>query len=551
MRISPSWQHSAKARSGATIWRCADPAQTPEAQDWRVFDAIARPNRHRGACLRVESPWLARSSKRVARQGSLARRRSRLRRLGLGRALLIKRDEIDRIEQQRWEAPIAYGRCNDLAREREQQARTLDHDDRLQGLCRHVLDAENASECQVEGKQDRSGVLGLAFELEGDFVVGLGKLLGAHIDLNVDRRLRLIGRQGARRVRVLKREILDVLPKHAELRLALRSARARRGSAVAAGGGHRLYLSLPTIAAVGGVANTGAPVGQGYHAPRLDLRRRRRPRSGIWCHSPGSSSMTPSSRGVRRELRANVGNFAAAHRRTAGSNNAAPKRSVIKPGNIRRIPPSIVAMPGVSKCSARIPSRAKAVRKRSRSVRPNLLSNSTPTMEVAMKRPAAHNQPINAAIRKKAKSSAAGSTSSAINVHLTKDIGPIPAFALGISLVGATVGIVYGPTGATCAGGSGSLWISAVAHLHIGTGTDLCFRRFPICRLPTDPAVPSRRSRACQTCSISTPSSFWRWQYSSSCACEVCWVSARVANGRLTTRIPPAMRCAVRPMTMW
>src|SRR5215831_19209778 len=43
-------------------------------------------------------------------------------------------------------------------------------------------------------------------------------------------------------------------------------------------------LSLPTIAAVGGVANTGAPVGQGYHAPRLDLRRRLRPRSGIWCH---------------------------------------------------------------------------------------------------------------------------------------------------------------------------------------------------------------------------------------------------------------------------
>src|SRR5262244_3540313 len=35
-----------------------------------------------------------------------------------------------------------------------------------------------------------------------------------------------------------------------------------------------------------------------------------------------------------------------------------------------------------------------------------------------------------------------------------------------------------------------SLWISAVAHLHIGTGTDLCFRRFPICRIPTDPAVP-------------------------------------------------------------
>src|SRR6516162_5655104 len=456
MHISPSWQRSAKVRSGAIIWRCADPARTPEAQDWRVFP------RYLSRIVIAEldptsaGPITPACAVKQARggQGSLARRGRWLRRLRLGRALLIKRDEIDWIEQQRREAPVAYGRGDDLAREREQQARTLDHDDWLQCLCRHVLDAENASECQVEGKQDRSGALGLAFELQGDFVVGLGKLLGAHVDLNVDRRLRLIGRQGARRVRILEREILDVLPKHAELRLALRSARARRGSAIAAGGGHRLYLSLPTITAVGGVANTGAPVGQGYHAPRLDLRRRRRPRSEIWCHSPGSSSMTRSSRGACRELRANVASFAAAHRRTAGSNNAAPKRSVIKPGNIRKIPPSIVAMPGVSKCSARIPSRAKAVRKRSRSARPNLLSNSTPTMEVAMKRPAAHNQPINAAIRKKAKSSAAGSTSSAINVHLTKDIGPIPAFALGISLVGATVGIVYGPTGATCAGGS-------------------------------------------------------------------------------------------------
>src|SRR6516165_12005700 len=151
MRISPSWQRSAKARSGATIWRCADPSRTPEAQDWWVFrrdHSAESSSRSLIRHLRVESLWLAPSSKRVARQGSLARRWSRLRRLGLGRALLIKRDEIDRIEQQRREAPIAYGSCHDLAREREQQARTLDHDDRLQGLCRHVLDAENASECQ-------------------------------------------------------------------------------------------------------------------------------------------------------------------------------------------------------------------------------------------------------------------------------------------------------------------------------------------------------------------------------------------------------------------
>src|SRR5262249_28916564 len=73
-----------------------------------------------------------------------------------------------------------------------------------------------------------------------------GELLRADVDLNVDRWLGLIGRQGARRIRILEREVLDVLPKHAELCLALRSALARRGPAIAAGGRHRLYLSLPT-----------------------------------------------------------------------------------------------------------------------------------------------------------------------------------------------------------------------------------------------------------------------------------------------------------------
>jgi hypothetical protein len=52
------------------------------------------------------------------------------------------------------------------------------------------------------------------------------------------------------------------------LRLILLSAWARRGSAIA-GGRHRLYLLLLTIAAVGGVANTGVPVRQGFHLPRV------------------------------------------------------------------------------------------------------------------------------------------------------------------------------------------------------------------------------------------------------------------------------------------
>src|SRR5262245_3096224 len=127
-----------------------------------------------------------------------------------------------------------------------------------------------------------------------------------------------------------------------------------------------------------------------------------------------------------------------------------------------------------------------------------------------------------------------------------------PASVLSVSHVGATVGIVYGPACEDLRRWFGaSPWISAVACLHIGTGTDVCLRRFCICRHSTDPAVPSRLPRACETCSISTPSSFWRWQCSSSCACEACWVNAPGASGRPMIPMPPATPCAARPTTTW
>ena len=86
----------------------------------------------------------------------LALRRSRLRRLRLRRALLIEGDEIDGIEQERREATVAHRGCHDLACKREQQARALDHDERLQRLRRYVLNAKDAGKGQVEGKQNGS-----------------------------------------------------------------------------------------------------------------------------------------------------------------------------------------------------------------------------------------------------------------------------------------------------------------------------------------------------------------------------------------------------------
>src|SRR5258706_11924182 len=101
MHISPSWQRSAKARSGAIIWRCADPARTPEAQDWRVFPPDhppeTGPNALAGA--RPANAWEG--------QGSLARRGRWARRPRLGRAVLVKRDQNDRVAPQRRGDPRA------------------------------------------------------------------------------------------------------------------------------------------------------------------------------------------------------------------------------------------------------------------------------------------------------------------------------------------------------------------------------------------------------------------------------------------------------------
>ena len=64
----------------------------------------------------------------------------------------VERGEVDRIDEQGREAAIAHGVGDDLTREREQQARALDHHDRVQVLLRDVLDAEDAGIDQLEAR---------------------------------------------------------------------------------------------------------------------------------------------------------------------------------------------------------------------------------------------------------------------------------------------------------------------------------------------------------------------------------------------------------------
>src|SRR6185312_16098597 len=103
-----------------------------------------------------------------------------------------------------------------------------------------------------------------AFESQRDLDVGFRQRIGVDIDLDVDLRL-LTRHQRTRRVRVLEREILDVLRQNAELRL-----RSLGGAAI----GRRHAISF----VCGGFANTAPRDEQGWvtaaaYRPSRSLRR--------------------------------------------------------------------------------------------------------------------------------------------------------------------------------------------------------------------------------------------------------------------------------------
>src|SRR5205807_1457873 len=107
---------------------------------------------------------------RSGRALGLSRRLLLLRLRGL---LLIERDEIDGIEQQRREAAADHRRCDELTGEREQQPRALDHDQRPDIFGRNALQVENARIAEIEREQGGGVDLRLALHLQLDLEIGV------------------------------------------------------------------------------------------------------------------------------------------------------------------------------------------------------------------------------------------------------------------------------------------------------------------------------------------------------------------------------------------
>ena len=82
---------------------------------------------------------------------------------------------------------------------------------------RHVHDAEHAGIGELEAEHHLAAVFGLALDRQRHLVLVLGDVVGADIDLDVDRRLLLLRRQRGGRVRILERQVLGVLRQHVEL----------------------------------------------------------------------------------------------------------------------------------------------------------------------------------------------------------------------------------------------------------------------------------------------------------------------------------------------
>src|SRR5262245_57200271 len=82
----------------------------------------------------------------------------------------VELGEIDRIEQERREAPVADGVGENAAREGKQDRRAIDEQDRLEQILRNATQTEQATIEQLDIVDDAKVAAGVGFELQGGFV---------------------------------------------------------------------------------------------------------------------------------------------------------------------------------------------------------------------------------------------------------------------------------------------------------------------------------------------------------------------------------------------
>ncbi len=87
----------------------------------------------------------------------------------------------------------------------------------MQVLLRYIEKTEYAGIGQIEAEHHLASVFRLALDLKRHLVFVFGGIVGADVDLDIDRRLRRLRRQRAGCVRIFERQVLGILRQHVQL----------------------------------------------------------------------------------------------------------------------------------------------------------------------------------------------------------------------------------------------------------------------------------------------------------------------------------------------
>ena len=133
----------------------------------------------------------------------------------------VELGEIDRIEQERREAPVADGVGENAAGERKQDRRAIDEQDRLQQILRNATQTEQAAIRQLDIVDDAEVAAGVGLQLQGGLVGVVPARARIHIDVDPELGILAWALQLFRGARTFERQIFDIEGEHRELRRRL------------------------------------------------------------------------------------------------------------------------------------------------------------------------------------------------------------------------------------------------------------------------------------------------------------------------------------------